>query len=389
MDWCASPLPIRENIVSRLSKRQIDNVCQTNKICRANVCKKDSFWTQLVQKRFGKDVPTGVNPRKFYHELNTSLWGKGDNRFGTLGLADSIIRNEKFIYPEVKQVNSRVLYTAFVTHDNELYVMGSGNLGLGDVKDADRPTKIMDKVNRVLCLNNTMLVLDNQNNLYMTGSLVKSNYLVWVMSNVQQVVATGTFDFTVQTLANEWLTSLNEDSLGTEFTYIARYALDTSFDKYFDASMYSQHIKGLLSEVAVFLDEVEKTDQIKSFDFKRDDAMYAQVIFTDNVLLSIFKEDGEQEIIKTFENVSLATTDLKRIYWTEDYMLNVSDIEYEEDQLFVMKTRIIKLLAVDDNLYILCQDGTLYMYNDSQPRLQTSDVKDFVMTQAVDLYIRY
>lgn len=177
---------------------EIEKICEVNKRAR-HICGRFSFWREkLSHIGTGRENIITHKSVKYLIDLYKRIYrsgylytlGKGND--GELGLGN--IKNAtnptKVVgFDNITQVSCGSTHTAFITQQGELYTFGSnwsGALGTGDNISHDKPFKIVTfkdgdnfsslvKIKQLSCsMYNTALVTD-EGHIYITGAICSQN----------------------------------------------------------------------------------------------------------------------------------------------------------------------------------------------------------------------
>ena len=129
LDWCGSNNIVRANIVKNLSTEDINNVCLTNKVCREKVCNNNKLWQGLIQQVYGKQITEeqikeGLDPRSYYYSLGVNAYATGYNA-SLVPLLPKGYDTDKFtlVKKSVKYVDTAGDITAFIDADDTLSIL--------------------------------------------------------------------------------------------------------------------------------------------------------------------------------------------------------------------------------------------------------------------------
>nr|QBK87304.1 MAG: F-box and regulator of chromosome condensation repeat protein [Marseillevirus LCMAC201] len=183
-----------------------------------------------------KSVACG-NDHTIVIDLNNNIWCCGDNDYGQLGLGDTNNRNVLIQIPnfKAKAVACGYYYTVVIDLDNNVWCCGEndrGQLGLGDTKEHTILTPISNfKAKAVACGNAHTVVIDLEDHLWGCGvaeelqlGLPEDDYddqliLVkipntFINGKTKSVSCATSFTVVIDQENNIWVTGSNEEGLG-------------------------------------------------------------------------------------------------------------------------------------------------------------------------------
>ena len=168
--------------MSKLLKRDIDNLCVTSKTNFDRICQNKSLWQGMSMLNYGEwfesnngDELDLINKsRQWYFSMYTETYVFGNNENRCLALAKPAYVGSLSLVKDLtglRAVSFGPRHTAFVRLDNLAYTSGS-NIGgqRGDMDDLPVISTLYENVREVCCLDDVTYVLDNHNVLRYFGS---------------------------------------------------------------------------------------------------------------------------------------------------------------------------------------------------------------------------
>jgi alpha-tubulin suppressor-like RCC1 family protein len=153
---------------------KIINLCLTNLRFNEAICNNEYFWQQKFYQDYGKVIWKGSWKELYKSYMN--VWGFGSNLSGQLGLGDTEDRNKPTQIPnfKAKQITASSSHTAMIDMENNVWTFGAnyyGQLGFGDIIDRHRPTQIPNiKAKEVSAGGIYTILIDMENNVWGFGS---------------------------------------------------------------------------------------------------------------------------------------------------------------------------------------------------------------------------
>ena len=412
---CSLPAPVLANIVGNLNKWEVDKLCQTSKICDKNICKNKNLWTSLTKQKFNKSPQKDQDPRKFYYSQTTNLYGTGEDSFGKLGLptvkgVSNTTKEEILIQKGVRYVSAGFDHIAFITINDELYVLGSngyGQIGIG-IPQTNVPVKIMDNVKKVVALETSTFILDYLGNLYMLGDYIdlEAEEKTLVMSSIMDI---GEIEDNIYMITNEnhYLTTYEIGNAKTKkFHIYPEYSVgNIDMNKYFHNNKTSVNLRDNMHQIGVSIKGVHlSTEIIQFYPAERDlddncHYIFYSVLLKDNRLLFdyIFDECDDNVDARhsdIISNVKTFYANENGILWADLkgklYFMPISGPEKYQN-LEIESSPVVKILKDKDSAIILTVDGNLFLYNPIE-NIRTdvsTDVVDFDVNPPNKYFIKY
>ena len=335
-NWCKSPNIVKANIIENLERKDVENMCRTNKLCKENVCENRKFWKAMVKKQRNKDVPNRVNAMSFYYGMN--LYAIGDTRKSkSFGLRYEIKDNVEKMYEKVIQVDKSRHYLVFINDNNDAFVSGTWT----DYKLQQIP-----------------------------GKYIKA----WIRDKSSGGSIKGVF---VQDLQDNVYTASFSGNKPLHFLFKGKDIVVSDHMIYCDGKTYASQARGnftwLKKNVVRQLDQgydeiqwIYKKQVLPIRKFYENDRKNFVFVDTDNDLYHVIK----RSIVLLDSNVDHVRITNYGLYWTKGHILfsynkSMDNIAKDQINMFDMNSKIIKLtsdLSGDDTIAFQTENGDIFFY---------------------------
>lgn len=409
-------------IVSKLLKRDIDNLCVTSKSNFDKICQNKGLWDSMSMLKYGnKFEPSTAETlesfnkiRQWYFLRYTETYVFGANENNCLGLP-----NQKYInklspvqnLTGVRSVSFGSWHTAFVRYDGMVYTSGSNSSGQrGIIRNSALVSYLASNVKEVCCLYHATYVLDNNNVLsffgetnistfqYKDGKMVPRNFVDEPADSVEMIVGVTNIQKIKSDYGDVLAIELNEEIylsqdpnlvwgyIDSDIITSELYLIDKNGEIMGDEPG-EQHYWALHKVYFAFPDMTEfsnfKTLEVRTYSRE----FYIYIVDTNNNLhAASFAQRNRfsnHKLIHT--NVRQITSIASTVYFVDElgdlyqYDFEDENEDNEDDDEFsvelgtIIFTSARSISLFDHNLLVLNQEGTLFV-----PSMPSQKLSQFI-----------
>lgn len=352
MAFISLPNVILYQILKTLTKYDIDQLSAVNKLVHRKL-QTHNYWNSLVREKFLQDVPENWLSRKYYDEINRSLYFSNANDVGKIQLFLSSIR----------QFSTNGRLTVMLTSASELLIQENNYL----FEDFYFPYPIRKIKTFSRYSESSVFVLDEENNLYIRGLLDCISYenFTHILSNIKDINID--FDkFNLITIDGSFLRYNIESFLKVKRKFVKFIKLRNRKDctKYLGDSQHQDYWKNNLYIIYLFYNGHNYSTYLKYCYLSTvESSIY--FITVDHKLFQIDLDYDKLELIA--DNVNYLYVKKQMVIWNEGSKLIINR---KNKSTIYFKSPILKISSDKDKIiYVLTQTGHLYIYGNITPKI--------------------